>query len=63
MEESAIFHGTKEEVVEEDHVLIDLDDIFGQVHINPNAPYVLSVMSFSNATTPFCFFWYLSTNI
>lgn len=51
MEGSAMFHGNGNEedvVVEEEHVLIDLDDVFGQVHIPPNAPYVLSGLDTPN---------------
>lgn len=43
MEESTLCHGNKEqEVEEEEYVLIDLDAVLDQVHIPPNAPYVLS---------------------
>ncbi|KAL3625716.1 hypothetical protein CASFOL_030245 [Castilleja foliolosa] len=37
---------------EEDYVLLDLDSISNQIHIPPNAPYVLSV---SGSATGWCF--------
>ncbi|KAK2992982.1 hypothetical protein RJ640_004494 [Escallonia rubra] len=35
---------------EEEYVLLDLDDVYGQVDIPPNAPYVLSGLDTLNPT-------------
>lgn len=61
MEESTLCHGNKEqEVEEEEYVLIDLDAVLDQVHIPPNAPYVLSVSTIIDHTSVLnLFFWLL----
>lgn len=34
---------SREEEEEEEYVVLDLDSVSGQLHIPPNAPYVISV--------------------
>lgn len=40
---------------EEEYVLLDLDSVYGQLDIPPNAPYVLSVSSFMKFFECLCF--------